>query len=100
MKTIKKIILMLIFLFIGITLNAQNKDYYISINGKGRTASKEQPAKDLAAVIMKLKAGDKVHIAGGTYKSKSGRGSDVIPVSVSIIGGYSGKTQNDINRNK
>jgi hypothetical protein len=89
MKITKKIILILVFLFIGITINAQNKDYYISPNGKGRIASKEQPAKDLAAVIMKLKAGDKVHITGGTYKSKSGRGSDVIPVSVSIIGGYS-----------
>jgi len=68
---------------------ASGKDYYISPNGRGRTASKSAPAKDLAAIIMKLKDGDVVHIAGGTYKSKSGRGSDVINASVSIIGGYS-----------
>lgn len=70
------------------TMDSGN-NYYIAPNGHGRTASKEQPAKDLAAVIMKLQDGDVVHIAGGIYKSKSGRGSDVIGVSVSIIGGYS-----------
>ena len=93
MKTIKKLTLIIVVLLLSIpTINAQitkGNNYYISQNGRGRTASKAQPAKDLAAVIMKLKAGDIVHIAGGTYKSKSGRGSDVIPVSVSIIGGYS-----------
>jgi hypothetical protein len=89
MKLIKSLSKIIVILLLTIpTTNAQT-DYYISSNGKGRTASKEQPAKDLAAVIMKLKAGDVVHIASGTYKSKSGRGSDVIPVSVSIIGGYS-----------
>jgi len=65
------------------------KDYYIAPHGRGKKATKEAPAKDLAAVINNLKAGDVVHIAGGVYKSKSGRGSDVIRVSVSIIGGYS-----------
>ncbi len=93
MKTFQKLALILVVLLLSIpTINAQTtkgNDYYISATGRGRTASKAQPAKDLAAVIMKLKAGDVVHIAGGTYMSKSGRGSDVIPVSVSIIGGYS-----------
>jgi len=89
MKLIKSLIKITVILLMSIpTLNAQT-DYYISPTGRGRTASKEAPAKDLAAVVMKLKAGDVVHIAGGTYKSKSGRGSDVIGVSVSIIGGYS-----------
>ena len=69
--------------------NSSGKDYYISPNGHGRSATKAQPAKDLAAVIMKLKDGDVIHIAGGTYVSKSGRGSDVINKSVTIIGGYS-----------
>ena len=92
MKTFQKLALAIVILLMSIPSNAQitkGKDYYISPTGRGRTASKAKPAKDLAAVIMKLKAGDVVHIAGGTYKSKSGRGSDVIPVSVSIIGGYS-----------
>ena len=93
MKSIQKLALIAVILLANIpTINAQitkGNNYYISPTGKGRTASKAKPAKDLAAVIMKLKAGDVVHIAGGTYKSKSGRGSDVIPVSVSIIGGYS-----------
>jgi hypothetical protein len=69
--------------------SSKGKDYYISPNGRGRSATKQQPAKDLAAVIMKLQDGDVVHIAGGTYISKSGRGSDVINKSVTIIGGYS-----------
>ena len=93
MKTIQKLALIIVVLLLSFpTINAQTtkgNNYYISATGRGRTASKAQPAKDLAAVMMKLKAGDVVHIAGGTYKSKSGRGSDVISVSVSIIGGYS-----------
>ncbi len=93
MKTIQKLTIIIAILLISMPIiNAQStkgNNYYISTSGKGRTASKEQPAKDLAAVIMKLKAGDVVHIAGGIYKSKSGRGSDVIGVSASIIGGYS-----------
>jgi hypothetical protein len=88
MRTVFKTITIIVVILSFVTVNAQS-DYYIAPNGKGRTASKEQPAKDLAAVIMKLKAGDTVHIAGGVYKSKSERGSDIIPVSVSIIGGYS-----------
>jgi len=69
--------------------SSKGKDYYISPDGHGRSATKDKPAKDLAAVIMKLKDGDVIHIAGGTYISKSGRGSDVIGKSVTIIGGYS-----------
>ena len=65
------------------------KDYYVSKNtGKGRLGSKEQPAKDLAAIAAFLEAGDRVHIAEGIYTSKTDRGTDVIDVPVSIIGGY------------
>lgn len=78
-------------------LSAQNetgKDYYVSQEmGKGRLGSKEQPAKDLAAISGFLKPGDRVHIAAGEYISKTGRGTDIIEVPVSIIGGYS----NDFN---
>ena len=64
-------------------------DYYVSPNGRGRTGSKEKPAKDLAALIKKLKKGDVIHIAAGTYTGKAGLSSDIISVPVSIIGGYS-----------
>jgi len=90
MKSITKLVSIFIALFLMTSIQAQTgKDYYISPAGRGKSATKEKPAKDLAAIVLKLKAGDVVHIAGGTYKSKSGRGSDVISCSVSIIGGYS-----------
>lgn len=68
---------------------AGGKDYYISPNGNGRVASKEQPAKELGVVIPQLQAGDRIHIAAGTYLGATERGSDIIEVPVSIIGGYS-----------
>ena len=79
-------------------LNAEDvpagKDYYVSQErGKGRIGSIEQPAKDLAAIAAFLEAGDRVHIAEGTYISKTGRGTDIIEVPVSIIGGYSSDFQ-------
>lgn len=69
--------------------SSSGKDYYISSNGKGREATKTQPAKELGVVIPQLQAGDRVHIAAGTYLGMTERGSDVIDVPVSIIGGYS-----------
>ncbi|MEN0050031.1 MAG: hypothetical protein AAF806_23410 [Bacteroidota bacterium] len=66
------------------------KEYFVSQNkGRGRVGSMEQPAKDLAAIAAFLEPGDRVHIAQGTYMSKTGRGTDIIEVPVSIIGGYS-----------
>lgn len=74
----------------AITTPVEGKDYYISQSrGKGRQGSKEQPAKDLAAVSGLLKPGDRVHIAEGKYTSKTDRGTDIINLPVSIIGGYS-----------
>ncbi len=63
--------------------------YYVRPDGKGKEATKEAPAKDLAALVMQLKAGDVVHIAVGTYTSKVDQSSDVLAVPISIIGGYS-----------
>ncbi len=68
---------------------SKGKDYYIAPTGSGKEATKEHPSKDLAVILMQLQDGDVVHIAGGTYTSKLGRGSDVINKSVSILGGYS-----------
>jgi len=80
----------------AIDLNANSitsetgKEYFVSQNkGRGRVGSMEQPAKDLAAIAAFLEPGDRVHIAQGIYISKTGRGTDIIEVPISIIGGYS-----------
>ncbi len=72
--------------FLGICVEA--KDLYVSAKGKGKTASKAEPAKDLGNILELLEAGDTVHIAGGTYVGKASNGTDEITVPVSIIGGY------------
>ncbi len=71
------------------TANGQN-NWYISIQtGAGKEGTKEQPAKEIAAIAAKLKPGDVIHIAEGVYKGKTDMSSDIITVPVSIIGGYS-----------
>ena len=65
-------------------------DYYVSAaNGKGKVASKDAPARDLGNIIASLLPGDTIHIAEGVYLGRGQSGSDIIPVPVSIIGGYS-----------
>jgi len=67
----------------------QGRDWYISSeNGRGQQGSKEKPARDLGNIIHHLQPNDRIHIAGGTYISKGGRGSDEINVPVKIYGGY------------
>lgn len=74
----------------SVGLSTHAADYYVSAStGKGKTASKEEPAKDLGNILSKLLPGDTVHIAGGTYTGRGDNGSDVITVPVSLIGGYS-----------
>jgi hypothetical protein len=82
---------LLVVLFVAILpiQEAFAKDWYISASrGKGKKATREKPAKDLGNVIKKLKAGDVVHIAEGTYLGKGKNGADDVTVPVSIIGGY------------
>ncbi|MBK8101292.1 MAG: hypothetical protein IPK26_29775 [Planctomycetes bacterium] len=70
-------------------LCAQGKEYYVSANrGKGKKATKEQPAKDLGNIIELLQPGDTVHIAGGVYTGRSDCGRDQINVPIHLIGGY------------
>ena len=71
------------------TASGIGSNYYIRPDGRGKDATKEAPAKDIAAIAMQLKAGDVVHIAAGTYTSKADQSSDVFIVPISIIGGYS-----------
>ncbi|MCA2977582.1 MAG: right-handed parallel beta-helix repeat-containing protein [Myxococcaceae bacterium] len=68
---------------------ASAEDYYVSAaRGKGKDATKEKPAKDLGNLVARLKDGDVVHIAEGTYLSRDEAGSDSVP-GVQLIGGYS-----------
>lgn len=72
------------------TSTQEERHFYVSRNtGRGRIASKEQPAKDLGNIIANLQAGDVIHIAEGVYTSRGDCGSDIINVPVKIIGGYS-----------
>lgn len=67
----------------------KGRDWYVSkANGSGQLGTKERPARDLGNIIHHLKPNDIIHIAGGTYLSKGGRGSDEINVPVKIYGGY------------
>ena len=73
----------------GVCDQSHAEDYYVSAaNGKGKKATREKPAKDLGNIVSKLKPGDTVHIAGGTYFGRGESGSCVIKVPVKIIGGY------------
>ena len=64
-------------------------EYYISAaRGKGKAGSKEEPSRDLGIISDKLKPGDVVHIAAGTYYGISEAGVDEVKVPVRIIGGY------------
>jgi len=65
-------------------------DFYVNAaTGKGKAATREEPAKDLGNITMLLKPGDTVHLAGGFYTGRGDSGADLIAVPVSIIGGYS-----------
>jgi len=65
------------------------EDWYVSqATGKGKKATKEEPAKDLGNILTKLQPGDVVHIAEGVYLGRGNNGSTTITVPVSIIGGY------------
>ncbi len=83
-------VLLFVLLLIAIPFRATfGDDYYVSASrGKGKKATKENPAKDLGNIISKLKPGDTVHIAGGVYSGRGGCGSNVIRIPVNIIGGY------------
>ena len=87
----KKTLACLVFTFplLVPTALAQGTEYYVSAaRGKGKKATKEQPAKDLGILIDQLKPGDTVHIAAGTYLGRSDSGRDLIGVPVTILGGW------------
>ncbi|MEZ5009515.1 MAG: right-handed parallel beta-helix repeat-containing protein [Chitinophagales bacterium] len=62
--------------------------YVSAANGSGQLGTIEKPARDLGNIIHHLQPNDVVYIAGGTYLSKGGRGSDEINVPVKIYGGF------------
>ena len=65
------------------------QDWYVSAaRGKGKSGTKEKPAKDIGNIASKLTGGDVVHIAEGVYLGRGKNGSTTIQVPISIIGGY------------
>lgn len=69
--------------------DAFSRDWYVSVKrGRGKSGTKEKPAKDLGNIASKLKAGDVVHIAEGIYVGRGKVGADNISVPISVIGGY------------
>lgn len=76
-------------LLVAIPLTAQGTTYYVSATkGKGKKATKEEPARDLSVIAPNLKVGDTVNIAGGTYLGRGDNGSDQIKVTCTIVGGW------------
>ena len=63
-------------LILLLTIPALSADYYVSASrGRGKSATEEKPARDLGNIITKLKPGDVIHIAGGTYLGRGKNGS-------------------------
>ncbi len=84
-----KITIICIGVSLALASVATSTDYYVSAaRGKGKSATKEKPAKDLGNIISKLEAGDTIHIAGGVYTGRGDNGAYLITVPVSVIGGY------------
>lgn len=68
--------------------NSLADEYFVAATGKGKDATKDKPAKDLGNIVAKLKDGDVVRIASGTYLGREEVGADKLGVAVQIIGGY------------
>lgn len=59
------------------------RDWYISVNtGKGKKGTLEAPSKDIAFIINKLEAGDRIFVAVGEYKGKDGTYDINLPVEI------------------
>lgn len=66
------------------------KDWYISINrGKGKKGTKKKPAKQIGNINKKLKPGDRIFVAEGTYLGRGDSGATKIKVPVELYGGFS-----------
>lgn len=64
------------------------RDWYVATTGKGKKATKEEPAKDLGSIADQIQPGDTVHLAAGTYTGRGDSGRDQVP-PCTILGGYS-----------
>lgn len=74
---------------LGTSTAAHARDWYVSVaNGKGKSATKEKPAKDLGNIASQVQTGDVIHIAGGVYLGRGKNGSTTVNGGVTIIGGY------------
>jgi hypothetical protein len=66
------------------------RDWYVSINtGKGKKGTPEKPAKQIGNIQKKLKPGDRIFVAEGTYLGRGDAGATKITVPVELYGGFS-----------
>lgn len=81
----KRILSVAMLFVVGLMLlsSVSARDWYISINtGKGKKGTLEAPSKDIAFIINKLEAGDRIFVAGGEYKGKDGTYDINLPVEI------------------
>lgn len=75
-----------------LTLGAQGalaRDWFVcQETGKGKSGTKDKPAKDLGNIATKLEDGDRVFIAEGVYLGRGESGATTLTAPVTIIGGY------------
>jgi hypothetical protein len=87
MRRVSVAILSVLFIF---PATAHAREFYISAKrGRGKKATKSKPAKDIGNIIKKLKPGDTIHVAEGTYFGRGRSGTNVITVPVKVKCGYS-----------
>jgi hypothetical protein len=80
---------LVVTLSLACVLPAQGTTYYVSAaKGKGRKGTKEEPVREISVITQELKPGDTVYIAGGNYSGRADCGSDQIPVTCTIVGGW------------
>lgn len=89
MRTRSRLLLGLLVSSCAVSL-AQARDWYVSAQrGKGKKGTLVKPSKDLGNILKKLKPGDRVLIAEGTYLGRGESGHDAVKVPVEIYGGFS-----------
>ncbi len=71
-------------------LSATAADFYVSKGrgDNGNAGTRELPLKNIDAALAKAKVGDIIHVAGGIYYGLRDRGYIVVPMPVTLLGGY------------
>ena len=82
---------LLILLGIGATLVISGADLYVARKGgkNNNPGTKEKPLRNIWKAVDKAKAGDVIHVTGGTYSGKMSCGWIEVNKAVTLKGGYS-----------